>query len=131
MVNEEDAIRATIEKFISATETGDLEAARSVIAEDAVFFVPYAGTMDRETFATAATAQPEGIEKITFDQTAEIREVKVMGDHAYVRIDLQLIVTRENHDPTKMAGHTLSILEKRHGTWLVVRDANTLLPVQE
>jgi ketosteroid isomerase-like protein len=45
MANAEQAIRAAMDTFIKASETGDLEAAKSVIAEDAVFFVPHAGTI--------------------------------------------------------------------------------------
>ena len=131
MTNEEQAIRSALDTFIKASETGDLEAAKSVIAEDAVFFVPHAGTMDRESYATAATAKPEGDEKIEFDLTVDIKEIKIMGDHAYVWLATQLTITPESGDATQWAGHTLSILEKRDGDWLVVRDANTLLPVQQ
>ena len=43
---------------------------------------------------------------------------------------LSVVVTPSGGGPSMMrAGHTLSILKKHNGEWVVARDANMLAPV--
>ncbi len=42
---------------------------------------------------------------------------------------LTVVVAPPGAKPTKRAGHTLSILEKQGGKWVLARDANMLAPV--
>jgi hypothetical protein len=49
--------------------------------------------------------------------------------------DEQMTATRAGDiatvlSPTKRAGHTLSVLQKVDGRWLLARDANMLTPVE-
>ena len=129
MERDEQAIRRYFDSWILATTKGDLGLARSLIADDAVFLVPGTGPMDKEGFAAAATASDPNTD---FALECSIDEIKVFDDHAWLRTKMSLVMTdRASGTRTKMAGHELSIL-KRHGdTWVVIRDANTMVPVPE
>ena len=50
---DEAGIRRWFADWMKATREGDLGLARRLIADDAVFLVPGAGRMDKETFAAA------------------------------------------------------------------------------
>ena len=110
MSNDEQAVRALFDDWIKATVEGDLELARRCIADDAVFLVPGVGEMDKEA----------------------LKGVEVFGDHGYLWVESRLVCTpKAGGEATTMAGHSLSVLHKRAGRWLIYRDANTLTVVQE
>ena len=132
MKSDEQEIRDLFDDWIKATTEGNLELAHRCVADDALFFVPGAGEMDKISFAQAAAGVSPEESPIEFDLKSKIRELKVFGDHAYLWVESTLVTTPKNGDPaTKMAGHSLSVLEKRDGRWQIFRDANTLAPVQE
>ena len=55
-----------------------------------------------------------------------------MGDWAFMWTKLKVVVTPPDGAPSMTrAGHTLSILKKQGGKWVLARDANMLAPVQE
>jgi uncharacterized protein (TIGR02246 family) len=61
---------------------------------------------------------------------SEIQEIRVLGDWAYMWTRLTVIATPLNGaQPMTRAGHTLTILRKQDGRWLLARDANMLQPV--
>ena len=129
MMHDEQAIRQWFEEWIKATKEGDLPLARTLIADDAVFLVPGAGRMDKESFAAAATATDPNTE---FELNCSIQEIQIIGDHAWLWTEISLAMT-DKHSKVRslMAGHSLSIL-KRHGDgWVVIRDSNTMVPVEQ
>ena len=131
-MGDEQEIRYLFNNWIKSTTEGNLELARQCIADDAVFFVPGVGEMDKETFAQAAAGGSPEESPFDFDLDSKLRELKVFGDQAYLWIETTLVMSPKNGDPsTKMAGHSLSILEKRDGRWQIIRDANTLTAVSE
>ena len=131
-MSDEQEIRDLFNNWIESTTTGNLELARQCIADDAVFFVPGAGEMDKETFAQGAAGGSPEESPIDFDLDSQLRELKVFGNQAYLWIESTLVCSPKNGGPaTKMAGHSLSILEKRDGRWQIIRDANTLATVPE
>ncbi len=131
-MTDEQQIRDLFNNWIKSTTEGNLELARQCIADDAVFFVPGAGEMNKETFAQGAAGGSPEDSPIDFDLDSKLRELKVFGDQAYLWIESTLICTPKNGDPSsKMAGHSLSILEKREGRWQIIRDANTMTSVKE
>jgi ketosteroid isomerase-like protein len=66
-----------------------------------------------------------------FDGTSAIQEIKVVGDWAFMWTRLTVVATPPDGSPViERAGHTLSVLNKVSGKWLLVRDANLLAPVQ-
>ncbi len=131
-MSDEKEIRELFDNWIESTIKGDLELAHQCIADDALFFVPGVGEMDKKTFAAAAAGGSPEDSPIKFDLDSKLREIKVFRDHAYMWIESTLVMTPKNGDPaTKMAGHSLSVLEKRDGRWQILRDANTLTAVSD
>ena len=131
-MSDEKEIRELFGNWIESTIKGDLELAHQCIADDALFFVPGVGEMDKKTFAAAAAGGSPEDSPIKFDLDSKLREIKVFRDHAYMWIESTLVMTPKNGDTaSKMAGHSLSILEKRDGRWQILRDANTLTAVSE
>lgn len=129
MKKDEQAIRQWFEHWMKATRKGDLQLARSLIADDAVFLVPGADRMDKESFAAAATATDPNIE---FELDGAIQEIEVLGDRAWLWTKISLAMTdRRSGSRSLMAGHSLSILKRRGDGWVVIRDANTLVPVKQ
>lgn len=129
MEKDEQAIRRYFESWMKATTQGNLELARSLIADDAVFLVPGHGQMDKETFAAAATATDPNID---FQLDSSLQEIRVIGDHAWTWTKSDLVMTdKQSGARTRCTGHSLSILERHGDTWLLIRDANTLMPVKE
>jgi ketosteroid isomerase-like protein len=52
----------------------------------------------------------------------------VFGDWAFMRTHLTVTTTQGDEPTATRSGHTLSILVKRDGKWLLARDANLLAP---
>lgn len=131
-MTDEQKIEELFNNWIKATIEGNLDLARQCIADDAIFLVPGAGEMDKETFAQGAAVGSPEESPIDFKLDSKIREIKIFQDHAYLWINSCLLCTPKNGDPaSKMTGHSLSILEKRDGRWQILRDANTMTTVQE
>ncbi|MGB1292884.1 MAG: YybH family protein [Pseudoalteromonas sp.] len=129
-MTDEQAIRGLYRNWIKSTTEGNLALARQCIADDAVFFVPGVGEMDKETFAMGAAGATPEESPIEFELDSKLREIKVCGSQAYLWVESKLVCKPKNGDPsTRMAGHTLSVLEKRDGRWQIVRDANTMTTV--
>lgn len=127
-VEEEKTIRLLVDQWLAASKDGDFDKAMSLIHPQAQFLVPGMGTqtMDGRPFAEAATAD-FGDTKVSMDNGLE--EIQIMGDWAYVWVTTSLQFESANGDPSKMAGHSLSVLKKEDGRWLIFRDANTLATV--
>ena len=132
IMSDDQEIRDLFDNWIKSTTEGNLELARQCIADDALFFVPGVGEMDKKTFAEAAAGGSPEDSPTEYDLYCKLREIKVFGDHAYMWIDSTMLMTPKSGGPTsKMAGHSLSVLEKRDGRWQILRDANTLTAVSE
>ena len=117
---------------MAATKSGDREKLLTLMAEDVVFLLPGQPPMiGKSAFAAAAGAQSQQASP-QFEATSEIREIKVIGDWAFMWTKLQVVVTPPGGaPPMTRAGHTLSILKKQNGRWLLARDANMLSAVKE
>jgi len=129
MQDDERAIRELVATWLSASKAGDTEKVLSLMDDDVVFLI--AGQPPMRGKAAFAAAQ-EAIADIDLDATAEIQEIKVFGEWAYLWNKLTVVMTlKKGGAPVKRAGHTLSILRKQNGAWLMSRDANMLAPVSE
>jgi len=125
--NDDQQIRELVTTWMSATKGGDLDALLALIAEDAVFLTPGQKPMSKDDFASLQKAQwAKGLPG--FDATSTIQEIKVLGDWAFMWTKLAVVVTPQDGAPIERAGHTLTILQKRNGKWLLARDANLLAP---
>lgn len=124
---DEKAIRKWFDDWMTATKEGDLELARSLIADDAIFLVPGAGQMEKQSFAEAATASDPNTD---FQLDCEIQEIRIFGDHAWLLSTISLAMTdKKTNSRSLMKGDGISILERRSDGWVVVRDANTMIAV--
>jgi uncharacterized protein (TIGR02246 family) len=121
MADEERAIRDLVATWMKASETGDLSTVLGLMADDAIFMVP-----DREPFGKDAfRAASEAMKNVSLRGTSDIREIKVLGDWAYIRNYIDVTVTPSRGDAVRRKGYTLSILRKQaDGKWVLWRDAN-------
>jgi len=93
MSEDERAIRDVIATWIAATKAGDTATVLSLMTDDAVFMVPGQEPFGKEAFAAASASRQDS--KIEGD--VEIRELKVLGDWAYLRsyIAITMILTAQ------------------------------------
>lgn len=124
MLSDEEQIRGVVETWLSATAAGDVETILSLMTEDVVFLLPGRGPMRREEFASIARASA-GTALPKFESVADIHEVEVSGDLAYLWNRLALAITPPGvARPIERSGYTLSIFRRVNGKWLLSRDAN-------
>jgi uncharacterized protein (TIGR02246 family) len=130
MQSDEDQIRELVTTWLSASKAGDVDTVLNLMADDVVFLVPGRSPMRKDEFAAAARAQ-SGQAAAKMDGTSEIQEIKVVGDWAFMWTRLTVVVTPpDGSPPMERAGHTLTVLKKESGKWVLARDANLLAPVQ-
>jgi uncharacterized protein (TIGR02246 family) len=99
------------------------------MADDVVFLVPGQPVMRKADFAAAARSQ-SGPDAPQFDGSSEIQEIQIAGDWAFMWTKLTVVVTPpKGARSMTRAGHTLTILKKQNGRWVLARDANLLAPV--
>jgi uncharacterized protein (TIGR02246 family) len=126
MQSDEQAIRELVATWMTATKAGDTAKILSLMTDDVVFLVPGQPPMDKRAFASAAAAH-SGPQQLDIDGKSEIQEINVLGDWAYMWTKLEVIATPRGGAAMTRAGHTLSILRKQSGKWLLARDANLLV----
>jgi uncharacterized protein (TIGR02246 family) len=130
MLNDEDQIRALVQAWQSATKEGDIDTVLGLMTDDVVFLVPGRPPMHKAEFA-ALSQVPAGSPRPKFEGTSEIQELQVSGDLAYLWSKLSVTVTPPGASQSiERAGHTLTVLRRVAGKWLLARDANLLSPVQ-
>ena len=130
MSPDEQQIRELIATWMSATRAGDIDKVLSLMTDDVVFMVAGQSPFGKQEFAAALRA-PAGLPMPQIDGRSEIQEIRVCGDWAYMwtRLSVEITPAAGGGRSTKRAGHTLSILRKADGRWLLARDANLLTPV--
>jgi uncharacterized protein (TIGR02246 family) len=121
MTDDERAIRELVDTWMAATRSGDLATVLELMGDDAVFMVPGREPFGKEEFRAAS----EAMRGAKLDGTAEILEIRVIGDWAWIRNHIDLTVTPPEGEPQHRAGYTLTILNKgADGRWRLFRDAN-------
>ncbi len=121
MTDDERAIRNLIETWMTATQAGDMETVLSLMADDVIFMVPGQAPFGKDAFR----AGTEAMKTMTMEGSADIRELKVFGDWAYLRNYIEVTITPAGGQPLRRSGYTLSILRKEpRGNWVLTRDAN-------
>jgi len=92
-----------------------------LMTDDVVFMTPGREPFGKEAFAAASGAMQD----IQIDGHAEIIELAILGDWAYIRNHIDLTMTPRNGTPQRRAGYTLTLLRKEpDGRWRLARDAN-------
>lgn len=123
MTDDERAIRSLIDTWMEASKAGDLKTVLSLMTDDVVFMVPGKEPFGKGEFAAAS----EDMKNVRVEGKSEIKELKLLGNWAYMRNQLNIIVTPPNGQPMRRSGHTLTIVRKEaDGRWRLARDANLL-----
>jgi uncharacterized protein (TIGR02246 family) len=123
MTEDEQAIRNVIETWMRASQNGDITTVLSLMTEDVVFSVPGREPFGREVFEAAAGATAAA----QIDGTNEIVELQVLGDWAFTRNRIDLMVIPPAGDPVRRSGYTLTLFRKgADSRWRLARDANLL-----
>ncbi|MGN6484942.1 MAG: YybH family protein [Thermomicrobiales bacterium] len=121
VVDDEQAIRALVERWMTASAAGDVETVLGLMTDDVVFSVPGQEPFGKEAFAAAS----QGLAGMTIDGTSEIVELQVLGDWAFIRNHIRLAITPRDASVVRRSGYTLTILRKgTDGQWRIARDAN-------
>jgi uncharacterized protein (TIGR02246 family) len=121
MSPDERAIRELVENWMAASRAGDTAAVLNLMSDDVIFMVPRREPFGKEAFA----ASSQSMKGMRLEGTADIRELKVLGDWAYLRNFIEITITRPGEAPMQRSGYTLTILRKdTGGKWLLARDAN-------
>jgi len=121
MTEDERAIRELIDMWMEASRRGDLETVLGLMTDDIVFMTPGHEPFGKDEFR----AQSQTMSGIEMNGRAEVREICVLGDWAWIRNYIDLTVTPPDGEPVHRAGYTLSILQKGgDGKWRLARDAN-------
>ena len=98
------------------------------MADDVIFQVPGREPFGKEAFAAAS----QGMKDVRIEGTADVRELRVLGDWAYLRNYISIEITPPGGTPIRRAGYTLTILRKdANGKWLLARDANLVTEVKD
>jgi uncharacterized protein (TIGR02246 family) len=126
---DEQEIRELVSAWMDATKAGEIEKVLSLMSDDVVFLMPGQPPMGKAGFAAAARAQA-GKDAPNVNGTNEIKEITVLGEWAFMWTKLTIVVTPTGGGPSMTrSGHTLSVLKKHQGKWVLARDANMLTPV--
>jgi uncharacterized protein (TIGR02246 family) len=129
MQSDEEQIRLLTNTWMTATKDGDVETVMSLMTEDVIFLIPGRPPMRKIEFAATLRAQT-GQAATQIDGSSEIQEITVSGDWAFMWTKLTVVATPPSGGATtKRAGHTLTVLKKENGRWLLARDANLLTVV--
>ena len=121
MTDDERAIRDSVATWMKASETGDVDTVLSLMADDVIFMVPGREPFGKEAFR----ATSETMKSVRLTGTSDIRELKVLGDWAYIRNYIEITVMPPDGTPMQRRAYTLSILRKQSdGKWALWRDAN-------
>lgn len=121
MQSDEQLIRQLVADWMAASKAGDAQKVASLMADDAVFLMPGQPPMSKAGFVQAAGNAPK------VDGASDIQEIKILGDWAFMWARLTVVITPPNGAKAiTRAGHTLTILQKLDGKWVIARDANML-----
>lgn len=121
MSPDERAIHDLVDTWMKASRAGDTATVLSLMSDDVIFMVPGREPFGKQTFA----ANSRAMEGVRLEGKADIRELKVLGDWAYLRNFIEITITPADAAPVRRSGYTLTILRKEpDGRWLLARDAN-------
>jgi uncharacterized protein (TIGR02246 family) len=125
MSDDERAIRALIETWMTASRAGDTARVLSLMADDVVFLTAGQKPFGKAEFAANASK----LQNVQIEGKSEIQELEIAGSWAWCRNQLTVVMTPPDGKPVRRSGPTLTILRKSpDGRWLLARDANLLTP---
>ena len=124
MTDDERAIRELVEEWMTASKAGDTESVLELMTDDVIFMVPGREPFGKDEFR----ATSEGMRDFRMDGRADVREVRVLGNSAWIRNHIDIEITAPDGETMTRSGYTLTILEKdEDGRWRLSRDANLVV----
>ena len=121
MTDDEQSIRDLVQTWMDATRRGDIDTVLDLMTDDIVFMTPGREPFGKQEFRQ----QSAGMAGVQMNGRAEIREMQVLGDWAWIRNHIDLTAIPAGGEPIRRSGFTLSILQKgADGRWRLARDAN-------
>lgn len=121
MTDDERAIRELVETWMDASRRGDLATVLGLMSDDVLFLTPDHEPFGKEAFRAAF----ESIRGVELDGRAEIEEIEILGDWAWIRNHIEMTVRPSGGEAIRRSGYTLTILRKEpDGCWRLSRDAN-------
>ena len=125
MSSDEQAIRTLVQAWMDASKNGDTATVLSLMTDDVLFTVPGKEPFGKETFAAGSKSMLGTL----VDGTADIQELQVLGNFAWMRNKLRVTITPPGGKPITRSGYTLTLLRKDPDNhWRIFRDANLLTP---
>src|SRR5579884_2573675 len=95
MTEDEQAIRAVVEKWMEATRAGDLPAILDLMTDDVLFMTSSGEPFGKQEFAAIS----EGMTNADIQGRASIQEIEVAGEWAWLRNHIDLTVTPAEGSP--------------------------------
>jgi uncharacterized protein (TIGR02246 family) len=95
-----------------------------LMTDDVIFMTPGQPPFGKKEFAENSARMRE----IKLDGRAEIQEIEVLGNRAFLRNHLQITLTLPGQAPKRMTGYTMGGSAKADGNWRIARDANLVMP---
>jgi uncharacterized protein (TIGR02246 family) len=121
MTENERAIRELVETWMDASKAGDIPAVLDLMDDEVLFMTAAREPFGKEEFR----AQAQAMSGVDMDGRAEVQEVEVLGDWAWIRSFIEVTMTPPGGEPVRRSGRTLSILRQgADGRWRLFRDAN-------
>ena len=125
VVQDEQAIRELVDTWLEASKEHDLATMLSLLDDDVLFIVPGKEPFGKKEFAT----HNDEMKDVRMETAIDIKEIKVIGEWAWMRSFLKVSFKPVEGDKTKLSGHILTILRKTaDGKWVIYRDANFVMP---
>jgi uncharacterized protein (TIGR02246 family) len=120
--SDELAIREVVDTWMTASKAGDLATALDHMTDDVVFMVPGREPFGKDEFRTMS----EGMKSVAMDGRAQIRELRVIGDWAWLSNDIDPTMSPPGRgERVRRAGYAMTILHKGDdGRWRLTHDVN-------
>jgi len=121
MSEDERAIRELVDSWMDASRRGDTATVLDLMTDDVLFMTPSREPFGKDAFRESS----EAMRDVRIEGRAEVQEIEVLGDRAWIRNHIDLTLTPAEAEPLKRSGYTLTILRKGDdGRWRLFRDAN-------
>jgi uncharacterized protein (TIGR02246 family) len=121
MATDEQAIRELIDRWMEASKAGDTDTVLELMTDDVLFMTPRGEPFGKDEFR----ARSKSLQGTRIDGRADVREIEILGDRAWIHNHIDLTMTPANGETLRRSGDTLTILKKGDdGRWRLFRDAN-------
>lgn len=121
MSDDETAIRKLVDSWMSASKCSDIKTLMDLMMDDVMFIVPGQAPFGKAEFKAAS----EAMRGMSIEGQAEICELHVFDQWAWMRNHIDIEFREPGKSPVKRRGFTLTIVHKgADGRWRVSRDAN-------